>query len=425
MTDKKQHIMIIGAGAAGLMAANELLKKEYDVTVIEASDLLGGRIQTLRNKGFEQAVEKGVEFIHGNLPLTLDLVNQAGIDYKPVKGRMVRIENGEWKILDDFAVGWEELMEKMNEVEVDITMAEFLQQNFSGDKYKTLRESAIRFAEGFDVADTSKASVLALRAEWMDEPGPQYRVTGGFDQMINWMEKQCKTLGGLIYTSSKVEKITWDQDGVAVFTNNRKKFTGHKAIITVSLGLLQADPPPISFHPAIEDHLHAAKKIGFGSVVKILLQFKERFWEKKKSNLGFVLSQEKISTWWTQLPEDYCLLTGWVGGPQASELEKNDDETILELSLQSLSNIFEKPLSELKQLLTASYVANWCKDPFSKGAYSFDTLETKKAREVLNTPIDNVLFFAGEALYEGASPGTLEAALVNGKQVAEKIISGL
>jgi monoamine oxidase len=170
--------------------------------------------------------------------------------------------------------------------------------------------------------------------------------------------------------------------------------------------------------------LYAAKKIGFGSVVKVLLQFKENFWEKKRSHFGFVFSHEKIPAWWTQPPEDYCLLTGWAGGPQASELENLDDETILQLSLQSLSNIFEKPLTELKQLLTVSYVANWRKDPFSKGAYSFDTLETKKAREVLNTPIGKILFFAGEALYEGASPGTVEAALVNGKQVAEKIISG-
>src|SRR3954468_24059811 len=109
-----EEILIIGAGAAGLIAANQLLDRGYSVVILEASDRLGGRIHTIHDSKFEKTVEKGVEFIHGDLPLTMELIKKAKLDHKPIKGKMFRIENNEWKEQKDFAEGWKELMEKMN-----------------------------------------------------------------------------------------------------------------------------------------------------------------------------------------------------------------------------------------------------------------------------------------------------------------------
>jgi len=71
----KYDIIIIGAGAAGLMAMKNLL---------EASAIAGGRIATIEETGFDQPVEEGAEFIHGELPLTMALINEARISYVPV-----------------------------------------------------------------------------------------------------------------------------------------------------------------------------------------------------------------------------------------------------------------------------------------------------------------------------------------------------
>jgi monoamine oxidase len=73
-----EKIIIAGGGVAGLFAARELSKYEYDVTLLEAADRLGGRIHTIRNSLFAQPVEKGVEFVHGNLPLTIQLLKKRG-----------------------------------------------------------------------------------------------------------------------------------------------------------------------------------------------------------------------------------------------------------------------------------------------------------------------------------------------------------
>ncbi|MFI5185174.1 MAG: flavin monoamine oxidase family protein [Chitinophagales bacterium] len=413
-------IIIVGGGMAGLMAAKELLSQGHVVTIVEASDRLGGRVYTIRNSSFSQPVEKGVEFIHGDLPLTIQLLKEAGIEYDPVRGDMNRIVNSEWKTQNDFDIGWEEIIKKMNDVRDDITMDEFLEKNFSDKKYDDVKTSVLRFANGFDLADTSKASVLALREEWMRGEDEQYRIRDGFDQIIDYLEKLCLASGCLIHTSSAVTEIKWEKNNVAVSTR-RQTYYANKVIITVSLGQLQNNP--VIFQPAILDHLNAAKKIGFGSVVKVLMEFKEAFWKEKRKNIGFLFTNEVIPTWWTQSPSSYPLLTGWAGGPQAWPLMEKDDETILELAFQSLSNIFKKPIDELKQLLIAHIVANWRNEPFAKGAYSYAFVDSKAARKLFNTPIEDTIFFAGEAFYDGPSPGTVEAALVSAKNVAELLVS--
>ena len=422
MNGSKHDIIVVGGGAAGLMAASELLKQGNRVTILEANDRLGGRIHTIRDAAFKRPVERGCEFVHGNLPLTVQLLKEGNIEYKPVRGTMGRVGNdGEWKTQDDFTVGWKELIEHMNEVRDDVTVDEFLQRNFSDDKYKQLRTSVLRFAEGFDLADTSKASVLALREEWMEED-EQYRVPGGNDQLIHYLEKKCREARGVIHTSIIVTAINWKRNEVTVVTENGQTYYGNKVIVTVPLGVLQAEVPVINFQPAINEYVDAAKKIGFGSVVKILFQFKESFWEGKKKNIGFLFAETPIPTWWTQLPSDYPLLTGWAGGRQAWALEEKDDSSIHQLALQSLSTIFKKAIGEVEGLLTASHIANWRNDRFSKGGYSYSTVESVKVQELFSTPIHDTIYFAGEAFYNGPSPGTVEAALVSAKNVVERMM---
>src|SRR5678809_1688286 len=89
------------------------------------------------------------------------------------------------------------------------------------DRYNDLRTSVLRFANGFDLADTSRASVLALREEWMEEEHEQYRLTGGFDQLTNFLEKECLRSGCIINTSSAVTEIKWQKNHVEVVTSNK------------------------------------------------------------------------------------------------------------------------------------------------------------------------------------------------------------
>ena len=71
-------IIIIGAGVSGLLAARRLSEAGFIVTVLEAAGRPGGRIMTI-SEGFSSVVEGGAEFIHGELPLSLQLAKEAGL----------------------------------------------------------------------------------------------------------------------------------------------------------------------------------------------------------------------------------------------------------------------------------------------------------------------------------------------------------
>src|SRR5262245_44670131 len=101
----KQTVIIVGAGASGLMAALELADK-FMVIVLEANKRIGGRIHTVKSTQSSLCVEAGAEFIHGNLPVTFNLLKQAGINYVETEGKFYRKEKG-----DPIAIGWNEQTE--------------------------------------------------------------------------------------------------------------------------------------------------------------------------------------------------------------------------------------------------------------------------------------------------------------------------
>ena len=93
---KPTDIIIIGAGAAGLMAAYTLVKAGKKVTILEARNRIGGRIHTINNKSFSKPVELGAEFIHGDLPVTLGLLKAGGIRFSRAGSRCGSTTTGHW-----------------------------------------------------------------------------------------------------------------------------------------------------------------------------------------------------------------------------------------------------------------------------------------------------------------------------------------
>lgn len=430
------EIIIIGAGAAGLMAAYQLTKAGKKVLVLEARDRYGGRIHTIMGSASSEKIELGAEFVHGDLPVTLGLLKEAGIALQPGGGEMWQHRNGRFEDRGLFAEGWDVLTEKLEQLKTDITINEFLEKELPGDAYVDLRQSVRRFASGYDSADPDKASTFALRKEWLEEDeGNQYRVKGGYGEMINYLAGAITAVNGSILLNKIAKEIVWQPQSVVVKTAGGDSYQCSWLLVAVPLGVLRAaitEHGAISFVPEIAGHREALHQIGFGSVVKVLLEFDNAFWEdgqtkalagKDPKHLGFVLSDEEIPTWWTQVPRRSKVLTGWLSGPAAEAKKQTSDEGFLQLSLKSLSHIFNRSTDELKHMLVASRIVNWTNDPFTLGSYDYDMIGSAAARRILAEPIANTLFFAGEYVYDGPAMGTVEAALTAGKLAAERIIN--
>lgn len=415
----KYDVIIIGAGAAGLTAMKDLAEAGYKVCMLEAAETVGGRIATIEEEGFTGPVETGAEFIHGKLPLTFKLLKDAGISYEVVEGDMIGVKNGEWQKEEHYD-HWDKFMNELNSLKTDITILQFLDTHFSEPQYMHLRQAIQRFAEGFDLADISKASILPLKSEWQNMDKKQFRVKGGYIQLLNYLLKCSQQKNAVIYFNACVNKIEYDTDNVTVTTANKEKFEANKLIITVSLGVLQSGS--IQFKPELTAHAVAIQGIGFGTVIKFLLEFRTDFWKDFNDEIGFLLTDEEIPTWWTQLPQESNLLTGWLGGPKAAEKIFKTEEELLQTALQSLSNIFRMPPAMLREELGHHNIICWQNKQYIKGGYSYSTLASGQARKVLSTPVNDTVFFAGEAITQGDTTGTVESALQSGKDTATMLM---
>jgi monoamine oxidase len=425
-------ILIIGAGAAGLQAARNLSAAGCRVILLEAAAEPGGRILHLTPEGFSMPIEGGAEFVHGLLPLSLGLAKEAGIALQPVKAEMVRevsaangeARNGEMEEEDGMGADWGELMQAMAGLSADLPFADFLESYFPGERYQHLKDSARRFAEGYDLADLRRASTLSLYREWSEEmtEEEEWRPAGGYRRMIDLLAKECNRNGVELYCSSPVTEVSWEPGRVVARTAGGRVFSADRMIVSVSLGVLEAGG--LRFQPGLPGLDAALRQMGYGSVVKILLEFRRPFWREKKP-LGrtlFVISDQAVPTWWTQTGEESRLLTGWLAGEKMQRFLQLDEDGRLDSCLRSLAAIFSRDLTDLRAELEASLILDWGSAPFVRGGYSFETVGAKDARALLSRSFDGTIHFCGEAFYEGRAPGTVEAALCSGQAVAAKII---
>jgi monoamine oxidase len=112
------------------------------------------------------------------------------------------------------------------------------------------------------------------------------------------------------------------------------------------------------------------------------------------------------------------LLTAWAGGPKAARLTGSSTRELVNAALASVASIFGK---RARAQLAAAYAQDWMHDPCSRGGYSYVLVNGKGAREQLAAPIDDTIFFAGEAT-DSEESGTVAGALRSGMRAAREIL---
>ena len=92
-------VIVVGAGASGLMAAWELAQAGKKVAVLEANDRIGGRIYPIDDTNFSITPELGAEFVHGKLKFTDMLIKRVGSELYEADGfiRASTFGRGVWQ----------------------------------------------------------------------------------------------------------------------------------------------------------------------------------------------------------------------------------------------------------------------------------------------------------------------------------------
>lgn len=423
MSDTSEHIIIVGAGAAGLMAARELARAGKRVTILEARDRCGGRIHPLPALQFGYPADGGAEFVHGEAPVTRGLAREAGLSVRTIGGTQWSFDGTEFSRESPRDLYDEKLHAALRDLTEDLTVADFLRRHFAGLEYARLRHAVGRMVEGYDAADPERASTLALRDEWMNEGrATQARIDGGYGGLIDFLAAECRERGAVIRLGAVVSAIEENDGKLAIRCAGSAVQVCDRVILTVPLPLLRE----IALPAAARAKAAAADDIGFGSVIKILLRFTRPWWRERRDELAdmiFLLSDETIPVWWTRYPNQHHVLTGWFGGPRTAELAHLDPQGLIDAGISSLATIFRMSRADIARDVVAAAAANWAHDPFARGAYSWATPQTRAAQEIL-ARADGPVLFSGEALYRGRDMGTVEAALASGLETAGLILQG-
>ena len=417
------HFVIVGAGAAGLMTARELARAGKKVTILEARDRCGGRIYPLPAQEFGYPAEGGAEFVHGPAPVTRALMREAGLSLVPIEGAGWSARNSAFSPNESRLAHEALLHQALSNLKTDLPVAEFLKTHFTNRQYAELRDAIKGMVEGYDAADPDRASTFALRDEWMAHGlRRQGRIAGGYGALIKFLVSECRGQGATIRLFSVVTAIEESRGRIAAYCDDGTIYEADAAILTVPLPILRDISLPVGVHEKVA----ASTDIGFGNVVKILLCFATKWWTncggRDLSDLSFLVSSATVPVWWTQHPAEYPVLTGWFAGPKADTVAGLTVSELVNMGLDSLTEIFNLPLHRITRDLITSQAINWGIDAFARGAYSYATPKTREAQTALRKS-DGAVFFSGEALYAGRDMGTVEAALANGTRTAKAILA--
>jgi monoamine oxidase len=441
----KPEIIIIGAGVAGLAAARELSRANFNVTVVEARDRIGGRFYT------HDSVELGAEFIHGKPPELKKIVERAHLKLDIVSNRHWYFRDGKLATSNEFWSDIEHVMKEMKTVERDESFTDFLKEHDLGPA----EPLAKLYVEGFHASRAERVSVPGLNkanaaAEEIDDD-EQYRIPAGYNLVAQSLYDDAVAHGATFHLNTIVEEVRWQSNHVEITGTTIKGATPYgspegwraparlagfsRALITLPLGVLQAES--VRFIPELADKQAAANKLAMGQVVKIVMRFHTRFWEKLElptkdgrrqslEGLAYIHApDELLPTWWTLLPERTPVLIGWAGGSRAEELLSKGEQAIRNHALKALVTVFAAELEQVEEQLEEIYYHDWYGDPFSRGAYSYVPVGGLEAQMQLAAPVENTLFFAGEATNTEGHLGTVHGAIATGLRAAKEVQSSM
>ena len=428
-SEDKQQIIVIGAGIAGITAAQKLQAQGYQVIILEGRDRIGGRIWTDNSLGFP--LDLGAAWIHtidGN-PLS-PLVKQFGIEtvisdiesqwiYKDVSQLLSKSD----ELLINSA--FQAFMDRVNHLKKapqslqQTTLADVAQQIIDSEEltgitlkgFRAILSSAIESEFGEDIAN------LGIKGfeEDSEFAGADVVFPQGYIQLVQALSKDLD-----IRTKHLVQQIAYDDSGVQV-TTDRGVFSGSQVIVTVPLGVMKWGS--IRFSPALpEEKIAAIERLGMGALNKLVLKFPQQFWPSQPHTMAYIngnIPDRYIEFYNWQKYIQQPILVAMFSGDFSRSLSQMPKTEAIQNILTDLRSMFGKDIP----LPTATLLTQWHNDPFSYGSYStFSINGSLQDCDRLAEPIGDRVFFAGEATY-GKYLGTVHGALLSGAREANRFIT--
>lgn len=416
-------VIVIGAGISGLAAARTLADKNINVMILEARNRIGGRMWTDSSLGVP--LDLGASWIHGvnGNPITelakkfnaktVPTIDDNGVVFHADGREMTSAEF--IKIERLYESIYDEVGEIAEEVDEDMSLQQAFDQviskrNLSAEELRGLN-LYIQYETSLDYAADPKNLSLW---EWdSDEEfsGQHVIFPQGYNQITNGLAQ-----GLDIRLNTEVNLIKYSQNGVEVQTSNGI-FTSEKVVVTIPLGVLkQAE---VKFEPPLpKSKIESMHRINMGVLNKVYLKFPKIFWDDVE-NISYVGEWAYWLNYVTYNGEP--ILLAFHGGDKGWALEEFSDDEVVNSAMQTLRFLYGDDIPEPESFL----ITRWGKDKFSYGSYSYiPPFASGDDFDALFEPVDDVLFFAGEATSRKHF-ATVHGAYLSGVGAGELVISNL
>lgn len=441
------RVVVIGAGLAGLSAAERFATSGVDVVVVEGDDRIGGRARTVRDRFRDgQYAESGAEWVDTTHERMHRLLERFGVATDPT--------GMEWTTIRRW-IHWQgttfrgadltrldpRLFERVAEYEAEVDRhasgivdpadptthpdAATLDARSLGDAMRECGLSgpsallARRNSEGEFAASPERVSLLFVAQQRADENAAAtrlgvevraHRVTGGVSSVVEpWAAEVAQRVE--MRRSVRATAIEQDPDRVTVELADGAALVADHVVLATSLAASRS----ISLRPRPPvDLATAMAELGYGTITKTALQFARREWCEGYGTTDSV-SQRLYDCTIDQsgaagIVMSYC---GGEGGANLGLLAEDERRRIVEDDVRRIHGVTAP--------LLGGFARSWSADPLFKGAYAvYEPGQVTRFWKVLREPWGRV-HLAGE--HVATCTGYMEGAIESGDAVAGRLLA--
>ena len=436
-----KRVLVIGAGFAGLSAARALRQSGMDVVMLEARSRPGGRVLTDRSLGFP--IDLGPSWLHGGPRNPLKtLAEGSGIATQVSNYANFRFTNASsGRRLQVAPAELLETAQKFN----DAMRSAFLWGTWFAGNAAT---------RGLSVADVFEAAVRRIEARegpidrgvialqrWVLEsnlaapleevgaaalldnsgtgagndvlPPDDRLVTAGMDRLISLLALDLDIRYGQV-----VQSIAWRPGAVTIDTAGAR-WQADYVVVTLPIGVLGEGS--VRFDPPLPASIaEPMSRLRMGLLNKICLTFPRAFWDERADFLTFYTEPAPLYYAWLNLMRygGKPALVGFTSGRMARTVETMSDAALVALVMRRMRAARGNRVPEPEAVRTS----HWASDPYARGSYSYPAIGASGSdRSALARPLEDTLFFAGEATHRD-DPASVHGAWWSGLRAARQIL---